>query len=102
MHQQPLHQTLRGERLCGTLSKNWEWFSVLVSGICSLSYHNRILAWSTTDLERTDKLQHHIHTGDARPVRQSVRCIAPHRRDEVRQLLDDMLKRKVIELSSSP
>ena len=66
-----------------------------------LSYID-VMAWSNADLRRTDKLQHHIHTGDAHPVRQSVRRIPPHRREEVRKLLDDMLEVGVIEPSASP
>ena len=43
-----------------------------------LQSYTDVIEWSTTDPGRTDKLQHHIHTGDACPVRQSVCCIPPH------------------------
>ena len=66
-----------------------------------LSYAD-VLACSTSDLGRTDRLQHHIYTGDAAPVRQPVRRVSPHRREEVRQLLQEMLANGVIEPSTSP
>ena len=61
-----------------------------------------VFAVSTTDLGRTDKLQHAINTGDSPPMRQPVRRILPHRRDEVRKILDEMLEKKVVEPSKSP
>ena len=67
-----------------------------------LTSFSDVLASSTTDLGRTDKLQHSIHTGDAEPIRQPVRRISPHRREEVRTLLDEMLKNDVVEPSTSP
>lgn len=66
-----------------------------------LSYAD-VMASSTTDLERTDKLQHCIHTGDAPPIRQPVRHIPPHRRKEVRMLFREMLEKEVVEPSTSP
>ena len=58
-----------------------------------LSYAD-VFAYSTSDLGRTDKLQHHIHTGDASPIRQPVRCVPPNRREEIRKLLDQMLEKE--------
>ena len=66
-----------------------------------LSYSD-VIASSTADLGRTDRLQHSIHTGDAPPIRQSVRRVPPQRREEVRKLLDDMLEGGVVEPSTSP
>ena len=57
---------------------------------------------STTDLGSTDKLQHSMHTGNAPPTRPPVRRISPHRRDEVRMLLNEMLEKEVVEPSTSP
>ena len=56
---------------------------------------------SISDLGGTDKLQHHIHTGSATPIRQPVHHVPPPRRNEVRKLLKDMLDKKVIEPSTS-
>ena len=61
-----------------------------------------VFAVSTTDLGRTDKLQHSIHTGNAPQTRQPVRRISLHRRDEVRTLLNEMLEKEVVEPSTSP
>ena len=61
-----------------------------------------MISWFPSDLGRTDRLQHPIYTGDARPIRQPVRRIPHHRREEVRRLLDDMLEEKIIEPSTSP
>ena len=65
-----------------------------------LSYAD-IMAYSISDLGRTDKLQHHIPTGSATPIRQPVRRVPPPRRNEVRKLLKDMLDKEVIEPSTS-
>ena len=61
-----------------------------------------VLASSNSDLGRTNKLRHHIDTENARPVQQPVRRISPHRREEVKQLLGQMLNHGVVEPSSSP
>ena len=55
-------------------------------------------AGSTSDLGRTSKLKHHIDTGTATPIRR----ISPQCRGEVCQLIDEMLKKGVIERSISP
>ena len=51
---------------------------------------------------RTNKLQHSINTGDHQPIRQQARRIPPCKREEVHELLQDMLRSKVIQPSSSP
>ena len=51
---------------------------------------------------RTSKLKHSIDTGDAHPIRQPVRRIPPAKRREVTKLLDEMMKKNVIQPSSSP
>ena len=61
-----------------------------------------VMASSVSDLGRTDRLRHRIDTGSSPPVRQSVRRISPGRREEVKELLSQMLKWGVIEPSSSP
>ena len=64
--------------------------------------YSDIFASSSDDLGRTAKLGHSIHTGDATPVRQPVRRIPPYRRQEVQTLLDEMLRKEVIQRSTSP
>ena len=61
-----------------------------------------IMACSTSELGKTDKLKHNIPTGDAPPIRQPVRRISPNRRQEVQQLLGEMLEGGVIEPSAGP
>lgn len=61
-----------------------------------------IFAEEPDDLGRTDKIKHSVNTGDAPPIRQPVRRIPPFRRDEARRLLAEMLKKDVIQKSSSP
>ena len=64
-----------------------------------LSYAD-VFACSTSNLGRTDKLQHHIHAGDATPIRQPVRHVPPHRHEEICKLLHQMLEKGVVELTS--
>ena len=53
-------------------------------------------------LGNTSLLKHTIDTGTAPPIRQPVRRIFPSKRQEVSQLLESMLKKDVIQQSSSP
>ena len=64
--------------------------------------HADIFASSTVDFGRTDKVRHSIDTGTAPPIRQPARRISPHRREEVKTLLEQMLEKGVVEPSSSP
>ena len=64
--------------------------------------HADVFAASTADLGRTNKVHHRIDTGTARPIRQPVRRISPHHREEVKTLLEQMLAKGVVEPSSSP
>ena len=61
-----------------------------------------VMVSSTSDLGRTGRLHHHIDTGSSPPIRQPVRRISPHRREEVKELLSQMSGRGVIEPSSRP
>ena len=67
-----------------------------------LTEYADIFSTSPMDLGHTDKLQHSIHTGTALLIQQQVRRILLHEREEVRKLLDDMLKKDVIQPLSSP
>ena len=66
-----------------------------------LEYH-MLFARGDDDLGCTAEVQHRIDTGNAPPVRQSVRRMPQLRRQEAKNLLDDMLDRSVIQPSSSP
>lgn len=61
-----------------------------------------VFAVSNSDLGRTTRLKHTIDTGNAHPIRQPVRRIAPPQRDEVKRLVETMLNDDVIQPSSSP
>ncbi|KRZ81449.1 Retrovirus-related Pol polyprotein from transposon [Trichinella sp. T8] len=61
-----------------------------------------VLSTSDEDLGRTSVVRHAIHTGDAKPVRCFPRRIPYHQRAQVEALLDEMLRRDVVEPSSSP
>ena len=53
-------------------------------------------------LGRSSKLCHSIDTGSAPPIRQHVRRIPPAQRTLVKDLLDDMLHKNIIQPSQSP
>ena len=55
-----------------------------------------------SDLGRTNLTKHHIGTGDSQPIHQLPRRVSPARRQEVRQLLTEMLKNDIIQPSNSP
>ena len=61
-----------------------------------------IFAGPDDHLGRTSMLQHTIDTGSASPIRQAARRIPPAKKQEVSQLLKDMLKKDVIQQSCSP
>ena len=82
-----------GERL---REKEKEEFFVL------LSEYSDVLASSSSDICRTDKLKHGIDTRNASPIRQAVRRNPPQRRSKVQKLLADMRRDGVIKQSSSP
>ena len=54
------------------------------------------------EIGKTKVLQHHIHTGEAQPVRQRPRRTPFHQREESRKVLQDMLDKNIIQPSSSP
>lgn len=61
-----------------------------------------VFAHADGDLGRTTQLHHKIHTGEAPPIRQHVRRVSPHRRQEIQQLLQEMQEEDVIQKSTSP
>eukprot|EP00731_Ephydatia_muelleri_P008792 Em0004g1130a len=61
--------------------------------------YNGILSQYEGDLGRTDLVYHHIVTGDHKGIKQSGRRLPFHQREEVKELLDGMLERQVIEPS---
>ncbi|BHF84013.1 hypothetical protein SprV_0902716300 [Sparganum proliferum] len=61
-----------------------------------------VFTWTTDSIGRTSKVQHTINTGDAKPVWQPPRRIPTRYRDEVDKILDELLKARIIQPSSSP
>ena len=67
-----------------------------------LCKYSEVFAHTKSDIGRTGKLKHTIHTGDTAPIKQGVRRMPHSRRAEVHQLLEEMLQQDVIQHSSSP
>jgi len=61
-----------------------------------------VFAFTESELGRTDKLQHTITTETNHPVRLPPRRVPSAHKEEVHQLIQDMLKRDVIQPSASP
>ena len=80
---------------CLDASQKEQLFSLLVG-------YADVFAGIPEDFGRTSKITHQIATGEATPVKQRTRRIAPAQRQEVRKLLQSMLDQKVIQPSSSP
>ena len=67
-----------------------------------LSQYSEIISSTLEDLGHTTIMQHHIDTGNSPPIRQQPRRILLPRRETVRKLLDEMLKKGIISPSKSP
>ena len=61
-----------------------------------------VFAADKSDFGRTNHIQHTIETDGASPVHQRSRRIAPAQQEETTKLLQDMLSKKIIQLSTSP
>ena len=61
-----------------------------------------VFALCNDELGRTNVLQHQIHTGDSLPIRQQFRRVCPQKRQEIRNLLSEMLEKDIIKPSCSP
>ena len=61
-----------------------------------------VFALDDKQLGRTDKLKYSINTKETHPFHQQPRRLPPFRKEEVHQLLDDMLLRDIIQPSTSP
>ena len=66
-----------------------------------MAYHD-IFSISQEELGHTCRVQHQIHTGNSTPIRQHARRIPSGLREEARKLVQEMLKRDIIQPSSSP
>ncbi|TPP57169.1 Retrovirus Pol polyprotein from transposon 17.6 [Fasciola gigantica] len=61
-----------------------------------------IFAWDEKETGRTGAVQHYIDTGDSHPVRSAPRRIPIHYQQQLEDMIDDMLERKIIQPSQSP
>ena len=66
-----------------------------------LKRHSQAISMNADDLGRTSMAKHRIDTGDARPVRQSLRRIPQTQTQAVDAQLDNMLRQKLIRPSTS-
>ena len=64
--------------------------------------HARVFAANDMDLGRTSLVQHHVDTGDARPIRQAPRRIPMAQQGECDHEVQAMLDKGVIEPGQSP
>ncbi len=64
--------------------------------------HADVFASDRNDLGHANAIRHEIDTGTSPPIRQPLRRVPPPGREEMRQLLQDMLQQDVIRPSSSP
>ena len=64
--------------------------------------YSDIFGMQQSDLGRTDCIRHKIDTGNAAPIRQRTRGLAPHQHQEAKKLVEEMLRKDVIQPSSSP
>ena len=67
----------------------------------AMAARKHLFAKGKGDLGRTDIVQHRIHTGDQPAIKQRVRRYPAARREEERQLVEDMLAIGIIQESNS-
>lgn len=67
-----------------------------------LREYEDIFSKSSSDIGRTDVVKHNINTGLESAIKQNLRRIPMHKKQEVKELLNDMLEREVIRPSNSP
>ena len=67
----------------------------------AMAARKHLFAKKKGDLGRTDIVQHQIHTGDQPAIKQRVRLYRAARREEERQLVEDMLAIGIIQESNS-
>ena len=60
-----------------------------------------VISLSDSDIGRTEMIQHHINTENAKPVKQAPRRLPFHHLKEVKKLVESMLDNNVIEPSNA-
>ena len=61
-----------------------------------------VFSTGKSNLKKTGQLMHKIDTGDAKPIKQPLRRVPFHLKDEVGNLLTEMQQQRIIEPSQSP
>ena len=61
-----------------------------------------IFAMNSSDLGKSDLMEHEINTGDCTPIKQPPRRIPPHQREIIDQQLDELVANGRVEQSQSP
>ena len=61
-----------------------------------------VISQGDGDLGRTDVVKHRIDTGNAAPIRQPIRRLPVHQRNESQRLVQEMLSRNIIEPAQGP
>ena len=61
-----------------------------------------VFSWYPGDIDRTSKVYHRIPTGDAGPSRHAPRRLPSHKQTAVRDHLEEMLTRGIIQPMGSP
>lgn len=64
--------------------------------------HKTTFSESDSDLGRSGIIRHKISTGEARPIKQPLRRLPVHMNEEADRQIDEMLKKDVIQPSTSP
>ena len=93
-HQEALWELVAQSGNCLSADQQHQLYSLLLG-------FGDVFAFSGDQLGRTDKLTHTINTDGCHPVRQQARRLSPFQKDQVHQLLQDMLSRDVIQPSTS-
>ena len=75
--------------------QQWKLYNLLLS-------HADVFAIWDDDLGRTNHLSHTFSTGSHAPIRQHARKMPPYQRSKVKELLENMLARDIIQPSKSP
>ena len=63
--------------------------------------NRKVFSTCTAELGQTDLIEHSIDTGDAKPVNQRSYRVSPKHRQDLDDIIDDMLKHGLIEHSTS-
>ncbi len=67
-----------------------------------LNKHSELFSKSKEDLGLTDLVEHHINTGDARPIRQRARRLPLQQREEEKRQIEKMVEQGIVDESQDP